>query len=105
MVMVQYRNVEAICVVNIRRVIHSSLQLSFRTSFDSVNTERVTLKKYAKMHVGLHAKWSLKFSSFLPLGATAQGGLWSPEQSASIHPSKADYLVSEQFSFYGGGTR
>jgi hypothetical protein len=69
--------------------------------------------------------------SFLPLGATAQGELWPPEQSAAIllyflslfilrrssrifsnhlslglrvflvQPSEADYLVSEQFSFYG----
>jgi hypothetical protein len=57
---------------------------------------------------------------FLLLGATAQGELWPPEQSASIHlysylssrsfadvdfrsthPSEADYLVSKQFSFYG----
>jgi hypothetical protein len=38
--------------------------------------------------------------SFLPLGATVQGELWPPEQSASI-PSEADYLVSEQFNFYG----
>jgi hypothetical protein len=61
----------------------------------------------------------------LPLGATAQDELWPPEQSASIllysssflpilslyffadvdfhtiHQSEADYLVSEQFSFYG----
>jgi hypothetical protein len=35
--------------------------------------------------------------SFLPLGTTAQGELWPPEQSAS----KADCLVSKQFSFYG----
>jgi hypothetical protein len=77
--------------------------------------------------------------SFLPLGATAQGELWPPEQSdsillysssflpilhfhfmeiislqhrsysysfadvdfRSIHPSEADFLVSEQLSFYG----
>jgi hypothetical protein len=54
--------------------------------------------------------------SFLPFGATAEGEIWPPEQSASIlldflslsfygdhhvHPSEADYLVSEQFSFYG----
>jgi hypothetical protein len=32
--------------------------------------------------------------SFLPLGATAHGELWPPEQSVSI-------LVPEQFSFYG----
>jgi hypothetical protein len=48
---------------------------------------------------------------FLPLAATAQGELWPPEQSASIllYSSacriyfilEADYLVSEQFSFYG----
>jgi hypothetical protein len=38
--------------------------------------------------------------SFLPLGATAQGELWPPEQSASILLySEAHYLVSEQFSF------
>jgi hypothetical protein len=64
--------------------------------------------------------------SFLPLGATAQGELWHPEQSASIllcflslsfcgdhhvhhptisnwvflvHQSEADYLVSEQIVF------
>jgi hypothetical protein len=43
-------------------------------------------------------------SSFLPLGARAQGELWPPEKSASIlfyNPSEADYLVSERFSFYG----
>jgi hypothetical protein len=40
--------------------------------------------------------------SFLPLGATAEGELWPPEQSASIlFYSEADCLVSEQFSFYG----
>jgi hypothetical protein len=40
--------------------------------------------------------------SFLPLGATAQGELWPPKQSASIlFYSEADCLVSEQFSFYG----
>jgi hypothetical protein len=55
--------------------------------------------------------------SFLPLGATAQGELWPPEQSASIllYSSstgssylpciyfilEADYLVSQQFNFYG----
>jgi hypothetical protein len=55
---------------------------------------------------------------FLPLGATAQGELWPPEQSASIllYSSstgssslpcriyfilEADYLVSQQFNFYG----
>jgi hypothetical protein len=37
---------------------------------------------------------------FLPLGAIARGELWPPEQSASIL-SEADYVVSEQFSFYG----
>jgi hypothetical protein len=37
--------------------------------------------------------------SFLPLGATAQGELWPPEQFAPI--TQAYYLVSEQFSFYG----
>jgi hypothetical protein len=58
------------------------------------------------------------FSSFHPLGATAQGELWPPEQSASIllYSSstgssylpcrvdfilEADYLVSQQFNFYG----
>jgi hypothetical protein len=65
-------------------------------------------------------------NTFLPLGATAQGELSPPEQSAaillcsssflpilslscsfadvdfrSVHPSEADCLVSEQFSFYG----
>jgi hypothetical protein len=54
-------------------------------------------------------------SVVLPLGAAAQCELWPPEQSASIllysssflpiispiHESEADYLVSEQFSFYG----
>jgi hypothetical protein len=41
--------------------------------------------------------------SFFPLGATAQGEFWPPEQSASIllYSSEADCLVSEQFSFYG----
>jgi hypothetical protein len=39
--------------------------------------------------------------SFIPLGTTAQGELWPPEQSASILYSEADCLVSEQFSFYG----
>jgi hypothetical protein len=56
--------------------------------------------------------------SFLPLGATAQGELWPPEQSVSILLSssstgfsylpcriyfilEADYLVSQQFNFYG----
>jgi hypothetical protein len=39
--------------------------------------------------------------SFLPLGATAQGELWPPEQSASILLySEANPLVSELFSFY-----
>jgi hypothetical protein len=39
---------------------------------------------------------------FLPLGATAQGELWPPEQSASILLySEADCLVSERFSIYG----
>jgi hypothetical protein len=39
--------------------------------------------------------------SFLPLGATAQGEVWPPEQTASIPLySEADCLVSEQFSFY-----
>jgi hypothetical protein len=41
------------------------------------------------------------FPSFFPLGSTAQGELWPPEQSASILLySEADYLVSQQFSFY-----
>jgi hypothetical protein len=41
-------------------------------------------------------------SSFLHLGATAQGQLWPPEQSTSIlQPSEADYLVSEKMTFYG----
>jgi hypothetical protein len=40
--------------------------------------------------------------SFLPFGATAQGELWPPEQSASfLLYSEADCPVSEQFSFYG----
>jgi hypothetical protein len=41
-------------------------------------------------------------TSFLPLGVTAQGELWPPEQSAFIllH-SEADCLVSEQYRFYG----
>jgi hypothetical protein len=34
--------------------------------------------------------------SFLPLGSTARGELWPPEQSASI----LLFMVSEQFSFY-----
>jgi hypothetical protein len=39
-------------------------------------------------------------TSFLPLGASGQGELWPPEQSASIFLySEADCLVSEQFSF------
>jgi hypothetical protein len=43
-----------------------------------------------------------KYPSFFPLGATAQGELWPPEQSSPIlHYSEADCLVSEQFSFYG----
>jgi hypothetical protein len=38
--------------------------------------------------------------SFLPLGATAQGELWPPQQSASILLySEADYLVSENVVF------
>jgi hypothetical protein len=38
--------------------------------------------------------------AFLPLGATAQGEIWPPEQSTSILLySEADCLVSEQFSF------
>jgi hypothetical protein len=58
--------------------------------------------------------------SFLPLGATAQGELWPPEQSASIllYSSstgssylscriyfilEADDLVSQQFNLYGVG--
>jgi hypothetical protein len=58
------------------------------------------------------------FTVFLPLGATAQGELWPPEQSASfrLYSSstgssclpyniyfilEADYLVSQQFNFYG----
>jgi hypothetical protein len=62
--------------------------------------------------------YSQPILSFLPLGAIAQGELWSPEQSASIllyssstGPSylpchiyfilEADYLVSQQFNFYG----
>jgi hypothetical protein len=41
-------------------------------------------------------------NSYLPLGATAEGELWPPEQSASILlNSEADCLVSEQFSCYG----
>jgi hypothetical protein len=44
----------------------------------------------------------IKRHEFLPLGATAQGELWPPEQSASILLYyKANYLISEQFSFYG----
>jgi hypothetical protein len=40
--------------------------------------------------------------SFLFLGAAARGDLLPLEQSASIFsPPGADYLVSEQFSFYG----
>jgi hypothetical protein len=40
--------------------------------------------------------------SFLPLGVTAEGELWPPEQPASILLySEADCLVSEQFSCYG----
>jgi hypothetical protein len=50
--------------------------------------------------------WILRFTKsilcFLPLGATAQGELWPPEQSDSILLySEADCLVSEQFSFHG----
>jgi hypothetical protein len=41
-------------------------------------------------------------TSFLPLGATAEGELCPPEQSAFILLcSEADCLVSEHFSFYG----
>jgi hypothetical protein len=36
-------------------------------------------------HYGL-TSWSLSVPSFLPLGATAQGELWSPEQSISLPP-------------------
>jgi hypothetical protein len=37
----------------------------------------------------------------IPLGDTAQGELWPPEQSAPILLySEADCFVSEQFSFY-----
>jgi hypothetical protein len=44
---------------------------------------------------------SISLRNFLPLGATALGELWPPEQSASILLySEADCLVSEQFSFY-----
>jgi hypothetical protein len=71
----------------------------------------------------------LAMGIFLPLGATAEGELWPPEQSAyilhffspslhfhfteiimyifadvdlrSIRPSEADCLVSDQLSFYG----
>jgi hypothetical protein len=40
--------------------------------------------------------------SLFPLGATAQGEFWPPEQSASILLySEVECLVSEQFSFYG----
>jgi hypothetical protein len=39
--------------------------------------------------------------SFLPLGTTAQGELWLPEQSAPFSLLEADCLVSEKFSFYG----
>jgi hypothetical protein len=39
-------------------------------------------------------------SFFLPLGATVRGELWPPEQPASLL-AEADYVVSEQFSFYG----
>jgi hypothetical protein len=48
-----------------------------------------------------HSLLFYNMTSFLPLGGTAQGELWPPEQSASILLySKADCLVSEQFSFY-----
>jgi hypothetical protein len=56
-------------------------------------------------------------NSFLPLGAAAQGELWPPEHSASIllyslstgssylpwiyFILEVDYLVSQQFNFYG----
>jgi hypothetical protein len=58
-----------------------------------------------------------EIKNFLPLGATAQGELWPPEQAASIllYSSstgvflscriyfilEADYLVSQPFNFYG----
>jgi hypothetical protein len=43
-----------------------------------------------------------RLPSIIPLGATAQGELWPPEQSVSILLYfEADCLVSEQFSFYG----
>jgi hypothetical protein len=46
--------------------------------------------------------WHNGGTSVIPLGAAAQGGLWPPEQSASILLySDADCLVSEQFNFYG----
>jgi hypothetical protein len=46
--------------------------------------------------------FNINIPSFLPLGATAQGELRPPEQSASILLySEADCLVSEQFNFYG----
>jgi hypothetical protein len=73
-----------------------------------------------------HIGYCVNKPSFLPLRATAPGELWPPERSASIllyssfflptlslsfsfadfdfhsvHPSEADYLVSERLSFYG----
>jgi hypothetical protein len=45
---------------------------------------------------------TLQIPSFVLLGATAQGELWPPQQSASILLySEADSLVSELFNFYG----
>jgi hypothetical protein len=38
---------------------------------------------------------------FLPLGATAQGELWPPEQSASILLYSSSFLPILSLSFYG----
>jgi hypothetical protein len=43
----------------------------------------------------------LGFLPFLPLGATAQGELWPPEQSASILLYSSSFLPILSLSFYG----
>jgi hypothetical protein len=64
------------------------------------------------LHFVLKTSVHLAVLSFLRLGATARGELWPPffyilqpsepgSSYADVHPSEADCLVSEQFSFYG----
>jgi hypothetical protein len=72
-----------------------------------MRVNNVQIVKHCKSFLLYYLKFILidyrksSYVSFLPLGATAQGELWPPEQSASIllYSSSADCLVSEQFSF------